>query len=382
MMAFQRHRINRRVINDLKKRSTSGVFFYMLVPYTIFFTDNYIDRHLGIASLFLCIFTTICLLRLLHLSISARAPKEREALHNQIFIGSVLLTALAWGIGAAYFLIQEGEPKAQLIMTICTAGFSAGGVVSFMPARRLAILYNLLMLLPAAMGLLLKGGNVALGIAVLLFSVYLILITLRGSEEYWTALENEFLLEEKSRELELTSRIDVLTGLYNRRHFDELFQLAWGICSRAESPISLMICDIDHFKKINDTFGHLAGDEYLKLISRCLENVFKRETDVVARYGGEEFVILFPDKDMNCIQDLAERFRKQVAEAILDYNGVKIQATISLGMTCCIPRVGQRSDILISHADTALYKAKNGGRNRVVVGGMDKESSHIPVDLL
>ena len=374
-MAFQRHRMNRRVINDLKKRSTSGVFFYMLVPYTIFFTDNYIDRHLDVACLFLGVFTTICLLRLLHLSLSARAPKAMETMHNQIFLGSVLLTAFAWGIGAAYFLIQEGEPKAQLIMTICTAGFSAGGVLSFMPARRLAILYNLLMLMPAVTALLVKGDDVALGIAMLLFSTYLILITFRSSEEYWTALENEFLLEEKSKELELASRIDVLTGLYNRRHFDELFQLAWGICARAETPITLMICDIDNFKQINDKFGHLAGDEYLKLVSRCLEHVFKRETDVVARYGGEEFVILFPDKDMTCIQDLAERFRQNVADTILDYGGTKIHTTISLGMTCCIPRTGQGADILISQADIALYKAKNAGRDRVHVYRTDKDRS-------
>lgn len=347
------------------------MFFYMLVPFTIFFTDNYIERHLDISFLFLSVFTTICLLRLLHLRISARAPQKFETLHNQIFLGSVILTALAWGTGAAYFLSQAGEPKVQLIMTICTAGFCSGGVVSFVPTRWLAILYNLLMLLPAVAGLLIKGENVSLGIAMILYSAYLVLITFRGSEEYWNALENEFLLEEKSRELEQASRIDVLTGLYNRRHFNELFQLAWGFCGRTKTPLTLMICDIDNFKKINDTFGHLAGDEYLKLISRCLEKVFKRETDAVARYGGEEFVILFPEKEMDAIMELAERLRNNVAHAIMNYNGATIKTTISLGMSCCIPQAGQSQDLLVSQADTALYAAKDAGRNRVHIYGED-----------
>ena len=267
------------------------MFFYILVPYTIFFTDNYIKRHFDITILFIGVFTAICLFRLLHLRISARAPQASEPLHTKIFIVSVLLTALTWGICAAYFLSFNAEARIQLLMIICTTGFCSGGVVSFMPARRLAILYNLFMLLPAVAAILVVGENVSLGIVMLLYSAYLVLITYRGSEEYWTALENEFLLEENSRELKLASRTDMLTGLCNRRHFNELFQLAWGICVRAETPITLIICDIDHFKRVNDTYGHLAGDEYLKLISRCLEKVFKRETDVMARYGGEEFVI-------------------------------------------------------------------------------------------
>lgn len=372
-MGFQRHRITRRVINDLRKRSTSGVFFYMLVPYTVFFTDGYIKRHLDISLLFLGSFTAICLFRLLHTHISDKFEEKFESLNNQIFIVSVVLTALAWGIGSAYFLMQVGEIQAQMLMIICTTGFCSGGIVSFMPERRISILYNLLMLLPSVFILLMKGENIPLGIAMLFYSLYLILITLRGSDEYWNALENEYLLEEKTKELKRISRIDVLTGLYNRRHFDELFQMAWGLCARRETPITFMICDIDHFKKVNDSFGHLAGDEYLKLIGRCLQNVFQRETDVVARYGGEEFVIVLPDKDSDATRNLAERFVKNVADAVLDYNGAKIRTTISLGMACCIPKKSLSPDNLIFRADTALYNAKNAGRNRVLVYGDDKK---------
>ena len=341
----------------------------MLVPYCIFLTDNYAQRHPKTTLLSLGIFTAICLFRLAHLYISSKASDIYEKLNHNIFIGSALFTALTWGTVAAYILVQDGEQKAQLLMTICTAGFCSGGVISFVPERRLSILYNLLMLLPAATIILMKGGNLALAAAIFLYSAYLVLITLRGNDEYWTALENEFLLEKKSEELRQASRTDVLTNIFNRRHFDELFHLTLGLCARRGSPLTLIICDIDHFKTINDTFGHLAGDEYLKLIGRCLQNVFRRETDVAGRYGGDEFVILLPDEDTAASRELTECFRSKVAGAILDYNGANIQSTVSLGMTCCIPHAGQSPETFIERADTALYMAKNAGRNRVVVHG-------------
>jgi predicted signal transduction protein with EAL and GGDEF domain len=270
-MTFQRHRINKRVINDLRKRSTLGIFFYMLVPYCIFLTDNYIGRHQKVSLLSLAVFTAICLFRLVHLYISTRTSEKYEQLNHSIFIGNAVFSALAWETIAAYVLIQDGEQKTQLLMTICTAGFCSGGVISFMPERRLSILYNLLMLLPAATIILTKGGNFTLGTALLLYSAYLVLITLRGNDEYWTALENEFLLERKSEELKQASRIDVLTNIFNRRHFDELFHLTLGLCARQGTPITLIICDIDHFKKINDPFGHLPiyGKECRSKQNRC-----------------------------------------------------------------------------------------------------------------
>lgn len=370
-MTFQRHRINRRVIQDLKKRSAIGIFFYLLVPYTLLFTDNYFYRHPAFSTLFLSVQTVLCTFRFTHLLVAKKISMKYEHLNNTLFITSVVLTALAWGAGETYFLFQEGEPKAQLLMTISTVGFCAGGVVSFLPERRLAIAYNLLMFLPGSVAIFVRGNHFTLGLFILFYSIYLVMITWRGSNEYWRALENEFLLEKKSKELKEASRTDVLTGLYNRRHFDELFHLAWGICARRKTPISLVMCDIDHFKRVNDTFGHPAGDAYLQLVSRCLLDVFQRETDVVARYGGEEFVILLPDKDTTAVMEMAQIFRKKIAETVLHYNGASVKTTMSLGIACCIPKANNRKDILIFQADSALYKAKNGGRNRVITHGKE-----------
>ena len=370
-MAFQKYRINRRVIKDLKKRSTIGLLFYLFVPYLLLFSDDYIYRHSKFSFCFLVAQTVICGFRFIHLLISERIPTRFERISNNVFLVSVVVTALAWGAGQAYFLFQEDEQNMQLLMTICSVGFCAGGVVSFLPERRLAILYNLLMFLPGSLAVFVSGNNVTLGGFILCYALYLIMITLRGSDEYWRALENEFLLEKKTKELKQASRIDVLTNLYNRRHFDELFHLAWGLCVRRNTPITLVMCDIDHFKKVNDNFGHMAGDEYLQLVSRCLQAVFQRETDVVARYGGEEFIVLLPDKDVIAAMEMAETFRIKIAGAVLNYNGEIIKTTMSLGIASCLPKGEQKPDMLVFQADTALYEAKNKGRNRVMVYGED-----------
>jgi len=171
-MTFEKHRINRRVIQDLKKRSNIGIFFYLLVPYTLLFTDNYFYRHPAFSTLFLSVQTVICAFRFSHLLVSKKISMKYEHLNNNLFITSVVLTALAWGAGEAYFLFQEGEPKAQLLMTISTVGFCAGGVVSFLPERRLAIAYNLLMFLPGSVTIFVRGNHFTLGIFILFYSFY------------------------------------------------------------------------------------------------------------------------------------------------------------------------------------------------------------------
>jgi diguanylate cyclase (GGDEF)-like protein len=366
-MAFQRQQLSSRVVHDLQKRSTSGVFFYMLVPPVLLFTDGYIHQHLTVSLVFLGIFTGICLFRLAHVQVFKKVPEKYESWHKFIFIVSILSTALAWGVGAAFFLLYFEERTIQLLMLICTVGFCAGGVLSFMPVLYLSVAYNFLMLVPAIAAVFINGEVPSLGIAMILYSIYLVLISMRGNQEYWTALENESLLEEKSRELEKASRTDVLTGLYNRRYFDELFELEWRLSSRRKTPLTLLICDIDYFKKVNDTYGHPAGDEHLKLVSRLIQEVFQRETDVVARYGGEEFVVLLPDRDADHALDLARRLGKKIESAVLEYNGQKIQTTISQGVTSCIPKPDMDRDVLLTRADNALYAAKNAGRNKIVV---------------
>jgi len=172
-------------------------------------------------------------------------------------------------------------------------------------------------------------------------------------------------LEEKNRELQELAYYDPLTGLPNRRFFFEHASLIFEEVKRYEKPLSLFVIDIDHFKKINDTYGHDVGDLVLKTFADVLRGIV-RKSDICARFGGEEFVVLLPNTDLEGARVLAERIRATVAKNPVEHGSIVIVFTVSIGISQY--RKGmQNIDELIKEADIALYRAKEGGRNRVEV---------------
>jgi len=172
-------------------------------------------------------------------------------------------------------------------------------------------------------------------------------------------------LEEKNRELQELAYYDPLTGLPNRRFFFEHASLIFEEVKRYEKPLSLLVMDIDHFKKINDTYGHDVGDLVLKTFAGVLRGIV-RQSDICARFGGEEFVVLLPNTDLEGAKVLAERIRTAVAKNMVEHGSIVIVFTVSIGISQY--RKGMQSiDELIKEADIALYRAKEGGRNRVEV---------------
>lgn len=157
---------------------------------------------------------------------------------------------------------------------------------------------------------------------------------------------------------------DVLTGLYNRREFNRLLEQAIGREDRQKGRFALLLLDIDHFKKLNDTFGHPAGDAALKNTAQVIETRL-RKGDQAARFGGEEFVAILPGADEAGALHLADRIRSAVQQAELAFEGARLAVTISLGVAVW-PQDGQDEDTLLAAADRALYAAKQAGRNRVV----------------
>ncbi len=174
------------------------------------------------------------------------------------------------------------------------------------------------------------------------------------------SLEKVYLYEE----VQQMSITDSLTGLYVHRHFQEKLENELKRASRYDNKLSLVIGDIDYFKKINDTYGHLAGDYILKNIALTLKN-FTKPIDTVARYGGEEFVIIFPDCDKEAAFVRAEKIRKEIQKQIFKFMNFEIKVTMSMGVaTCPDDAIARRT--LIDKADKMLYKAKQEGRNRVI----------------
>ncbi len=161
------------------------------------------------------------------------------------------------------------------------------------------------------------------------------------------------------------SERDGLTGIFNRRKLDEMMDAEIKRARRYHHELSIVMFDIDHFKRVNDRFGHLLGDEAIKHVARMATNTL-RETDVVARYGGEEFVVLLPEVGLEGGEIAAERVRQMIARRPVPAEPEPIPVTVSLGVTAL--RDGQQDGhALIAEADAALYRSKSGGRNRTSV---------------
>ena len=173
-------------------------------------------------------------------------------------------------------------------------------------------------------------------------------------------LENEIVVRKITEEtLELISSTDPLTGLFNRRKFSEILKSELECECRSNIELSLVLCDIDNFKQINDSYGHNAGDKVLMAFSRLIAESL-RKTDVVARWGGEEFLILLPDTSIELAISIAEKLRVKIAEYPFEQVGV---VTASFGVATFMPEDSEED--LFGRADSALYKAKERGRNLV-----------------
>ncbi|MEA5509083.1 diguanylate cyclase [Crocosphaera sp. UHCC 0190] len=186
------------------------------------------------------------------------------------------------------------------------------------------------------------------------------------------ALEQEQLyrqLQLSHQELQKLVFIDGLTGVANRRHFDERFQQEWKRMARIQQPLCLIFCDVDFFKQYNDSYGHPAGDNCLQQIAQLMQQSLKRSSDLVARYGGEEFAIILPNTDIIGGVHIAGEIRSRLRSLKLEHRGSLIgqQVTLSFGIACCSPISGTTNHTLLKQADQALYQAKQEGRDRMVI---------------
>jgi len=193
-----------------------------------------------------------------------------------------------------------------------------------------------------------------------------IVITSRDMSERKAA---EKKLKEANQVLKNLSQRDGLTGICNRRYFDEMLQSEGKRASENSYPISLILMDIDCFKSYNDTYGHQGGDDCLRKVAEIIENELKRPGDFVARYGGEEFAIILPWTDQEGASHVAERIRTHVESLKIPHIGseVKPYVTVSIGVATMIPSIFTDVSQLVEWADRALYTVKNTGRNRVSV---------------
>ena len=200
---------------------------------------------------------------------------------------------------------------------------------------------------------------------------------LQKDEAFRALEESKAKLAEANRTLQKLSSLDGLTGIANRRNFDETLNKEWNRAMRSEKSIGLLMLDIDFFKLYNDHYGHQGGDDCLKKFAKGLDSAIHRETDFLARYGGEEFSGILPDTDLNGSVKVAEEMRLAIKDLRIEHakSTVSDLVSVSIGVSAIIPQQGTDPKILIGAADQALYKAKEDGRDRVKSGLVTDVSS-------
>lgn len=310
---------------------------------------------------------------MLLLFVAVRLGKTEQLFRYGIILACVvLLTAL--GVGVQVFTGSSARIMAMTNLWIAaTVVFSSG---LHLPLTCLLIM---LIALPAVItvSLLLGLGEglplyvwqlVVSGVFLLIFSFVMARVHRQVFLQEGILLHERQRLTELSEELAQLSLRDALTGVANRRRFDELLEREWGRSQRQRTPLALLFIDVDNFKAYNDHYGHQAGDDCLRAVAFVLVDAGRRQADLVARYGGEEFVLLLPDTDEAGAAEAAERIRGFLAQAGLPHEAVaRGRVTASIGVAVCVPDASASPATLLAAADQALYQAKAGGRDRVVV---------------
>jgi diguanylate cyclase (GGDEF)-like protein len=274
---------------------------------------------------------------------------------------TLALSASIWGFGALW-LIGQCDETAQLLILFFIVGMAGGGVVTYSAHRGMTLTATLLLMAPSTLWLYTQPGHAARGMA--LAGTVLMLGAVRATKVLSTAmhehLETSYKLNAAHAIAEKLAHSDDLTGINNRRAFMKLGESMAKLSHRNNSSISCLVIDVDHFKQINDRYGHSAGDRVLQHIGALLTQEF-RTSDVCGRLGGEEFSVVLPETESAGAAAVAEHFRKKVAESKIHWQDIPIRVTVSIGVSS-----GTDLTELLYHADIAMYDAKTSGRNRVM----------------
>lgn len=295
----------------------------------------------------------------------------RSSLYDRYYPLTCQIAAPVFGAGVAVLAVIGARHGVNLISTVVIMTifiyFMLG--MLFHAALAAASLVTIAYLFAAVIGGL-PTGVIVVDLGVLLSANVIgamVCYTLERTNRT-NFLEEQLLIE--------TARRDGLTGIHNRRYFDDHMDRIWLQAIRDQLPVALLLVDIDHFKSYNDCCGHQAGDDCLRRVARSLTRSARRPLDVTARYGGEEFAIVLYDAGREHVDEVAQRIRTNIEALAIDHPGAaQRKLTVSIGAACVQPVAGRSHFGFIQLADEALYAAKERGRNCVVI--MDKEYAEL-----
>ncbi len=355
-----------REVQDTRIRTRLGGFYYLLAWLLtwLFSADpaGLLAVGLGGSALFF----VLLLARQLHRPGPLDNPQQLQRWLDQHW-GLLLLTSLCWGQAHAWALYRAEFADSALIATLATVAFSTAMTFNFAMRKRRAMLAIALLYLPGLVVLALEWPQQrALLVTLACYLSYLLLVLGRSHREYQATLALELKLLEQQARLDLLSRTDSLTQLGNRYQFNNLFPSLVANARRRGEPLSLVLLDIDWFKRINDEYGHSCGDACLSAFAERLREVFRRDGDALLRLGGEEFGVLLPNTDLAHAAALAEQFRQELARDGLRLGEQLLPLTASLGVGSFDVEQDAEAEAFFRRVDRALYRAKAQGRDRLV----------------
>lgn len=346
----------RRTSKDISKRSIAGIFiyplFWPLIAYGSHFEQGYPNTVMAVMLLHIFISAA----RLFHVYTHDRIPDKSLSIWMRVSSLLVVSQGTIWSLMFVLALFAQNE-QFQFFMTLTSAGVAAGGTNTYAPNKLLSGTFAVILILPATLASVYLENYIVAAVLTA-YLLYIFGLARTQSFEYWRSIENELLLEKQSR-------TDALTQLDNRRFFDEKLNELCHLSSRNHEILAVVVIDCDHFKSVNDNYGHDIGDICLQHVADTLKHALPRTTDVCARYGGEEFSVLLPGTDSEGAMLVAERIRQSVEQAPLHYKNFTIEMTVSVGVTAHhidnfkpeLPKA------LFKEADQALFQAKESGRN-------------------
>ena len=377
MNAVQSRRLAQEM-EDTYRRALTGGPFYLLAWLIVGIYGNAFARTPLASWLLAFVFAALAGLRFLHRPIADAGGHADDAARVRwlrLHWGIVALTTLLWGAVFCWTLLDSDFGNARTASLLSTLGLATAVAHAFSMRRGFALACIALLYAPGLLVLWANPADRATGLVMMVYLAYVLISLVRSHAEYQQRLDLDQELRDQRDLFSQQSKIDPLTELANRRHFSNVLAEASERALRTGGALTLLVLDLDHFKKINDTHGHAIGDACLVAIAGRLRSLFSGEDDLPARLGGEEFGVVLDRQDLATAARRAEHFRANLAEhpialhgSTLDGNaldGMVLAMTASIGIADSDSAIQRDVDALYSAADRAVYRAKAAGRNRV-----------------
>lgn len=361
--------VNQQTLLDLSSRARGGIIIYCILWFITAFWAQIPAHDWFEFTLISTFIVVVSGLRAIHYWLIPRIISTHTKFLYTSLVWLILSIGLIWGVLSSWVIYFSGYEQLRLPYMVIIAAVGIGGTSVLSISRRIAFYYPFFIFLPSiSVGLVLGDSeDWILSLLGFLSMIYVMDASKAIRNDYETAIANHVIAEERLGQLKKVNLTDSLTGLKNRRYFTEQISIEWDRCSRAQSPLSILMYDLDHFKKTNDQFGHIAGDTCLQEVAKMMTQEVNRSSDIVARYGGEEFIIILPNTSLEDACFIAEKLILATQNIVVKFEEQRIFITSSIGVASSIPHFNLKPEKLIAEADKALYAAKTQGRNRFCV---------------